>query len=109
MKIKIDQPIKNFDGSDLEPEKGKALTYRKVIENAINLQSEAQPLTAEKKLKGFQIGIKLNAKKLEAYDLTVDQVGFIKERVGLFYTPIIYGRFLELIGDEVVEKEKKEE
>jgi hypothetical protein len=31
-----------------------------------------------------------------------DQVSFIKERIGLFYGPVIYGRFLELIGDETV-------
>jgi hypothetical protein len=47
----------------------------------------------------------LFSKKLEQYDLTVDQVGFIKERIGLFYGPVVYGRFLELIGDEAVKGE----
>jgi hypothetical protein len=104
MKIKIDQPIKNFDGSNIEigEKEKKTLTFRMVIENAINTQSENAPLTSEKKLHAFQIGIKLFSKKFAEYDLTIDQIQFVKERIGLFYGPVIYGRFLELIGDETV-------
>jgi hypothetical protein len=104
MKIKIDQPIKNFDGSTIEmpgPDK-IPFTFRKVIENVINSQVDTAPLTSEKKLYAFQIGIRLFSKRLPEYDLTVDQVQFIKERIGLFYGPVIYGRFLELIGDETL-------
>ena len=60
------------------------------------------PLTAEKKLYAFQVGVKIFSKKLPEYDLTIGQVSFIKERIGLFYGPVIYGRFLEWIGDETV-------
>jgi hypothetical protein len=104
MKLNIDQPIKDFTGKSIEiGEKEKTvLTFRTVIENTLNSQSEQYPLTAEKKLQAFQIGLKLFSKKLEEYILTIDQVAFIKERVGLFYGPVIYGRFLELIGDETV-------
>ena len=124
MKIKIDQPVRNFDGTTIEsigtpavmsaegkviiPPKMSELTFRDVIENAMSLQSEAYPLTAEKKLRAFQIGIKLNARRLAEYDLTVDQVVFVKERVGIFYSPIVYGRFLQLIGDEAVKLEDNE-
>lgn len=104
MKIRIDEPIKNFDGTNIEmPDKDKTVfTFRKVIETVINSQSETAPLTSEKKLYAFQIGMKLFSRKIPEYDLTVDQVQFIKERIGLFYGPVIYGRFLELIGDETV-------
>jgi hypothetical protein len=107
MKIKIDQSIKNFDGNIIEVgEKDKTiLTFRSVIETTLNSQSESHPLTSEKKLQAFQIGVKLFSKKLPEYDLTVDQITFIKERIGLFYGPVIYGRFLELIGDEAVKSE----
>lgn len=105
MKIKIDQPIKNFDGTPIEAEVGKPFTFRTVIENALNMQDNGNPLTAEKKLYSFQIGVKLFSKKLAEYDLTVDQIAFLKERVGQFYGAIVYGRFLELIGDESVKKE----
>ena len=125
MKIRIDVPILNFDGSSIEteitparwvrpgdppiPAVMEALTYRNVIENAINLQSDAQPLTAEKKLKAFQIGVRLNAKKLAEYDLTVDQIAFVKERVGMFYSPVVYGRFLQLVGDTAITPEEENE
>jgi hypothetical protein len=104
MKIKIDDPIMNFDSSIIKmPDKDKTVfTFRKVIENVLNSQVESAPLTSEKKLYAFQIGIKLFGKRLPEYELTVDQVQFIKERIGLFYGPVIYGRFLELIGDETV-------
>jgi len=118
MKLKIDQGIKNFDGTFLKVEQeplknadgtvvplpATTMTFRKVIEVALNAQDQANPLTQEKKVYAFQIGVKLFAKKLEAYDLTVDQVQFLKERIGIFYGPIIYGRFLELIGDDVIGK-----
>jgi len=48
MKIKIDQPIKNFDGSTIEmpgPDK-IPFTFRKVIENVINSQVDTAPLTS---------------------------------------------------------------
>ena len=124
MKIRIDSPVLNFDNSVIETEKTPAirnrdgtftpaemesLTFRFVIENAINLQTDAQPLTAEKKLKAFQIGVKLNYKKLAEYDLTVEQIAFVKERVGLFYSPVVYGRFLEAIGDIAVKSEDEPE
>jgi hypothetical protein len=101
MKLVIDQPIQDFSGKSIVIG-DTVLTFRTVIENTLNSQSEQHPLTAEKKLHAFQIGVKLFSKKLDQYDLTIDQVAFIKERVGFFYGPVIYGRFLELIGDEAV-------
>jgi len=38
-----------------------------------------------------------------------DQIAFIKNHIGLFYSPVIDGRFLELIGDEAVKLEKEDE
>jgi hypothetical protein len=108
MKLNINQPIKDFSGKPIEigEQEKTSLTFRSVIETTLNSQSEAHPLTAEKKLHAFQIGVKLFSKKLDEYTLTIDQVAFIKERIGLFYGPVIYGRFLELIGDEAVKQEK---
>lgn len=108
MRIKIDQPIKDFSGKPIELPNKDSLTFRVAIENSISYIDESHPMTGEKKLQAFQIGVKLNAKKLELYDLTVDQTAFVKERIGILYNPIVYGRFLELIGDENV-KVKEEE
>jgi len=104
MKIKIDQPVLDFGGKAIvvsDADKTE-FTFRMAIETAINFQSNENTLTSEKKLKAFQIGVRLNQKKLAEYDLTVDQIAFIKERIGIIYSPVIYGRFLELIGDEAV-------
>ena len=105
MKLNLDQNILAFDGVttlDTAPNDKTPVTYRKVIEMALNLESSQVPLTAEQKLKAFQIGLKINIKKLKEYDLTTDQLAFIKERLGIFFGPIVYGRFLELIGDQAV-------
>jgi hypothetical protein len=41
--------------------------------------------------------------------LTVDEVAFLKTRIGLVYNgPLVYGRFLELVGDEIVKPEDDE-
>ncbi len=101
MKLNIDQSIMDFSGNEIQVE-GKILNFRTIIETTLNSHSEQYPLTSEKKLQAFQIGVKLFSKKLDEYTLTIDQVSFIKERIGLFYGPVIYGRFLELIGDETV-------
>lgn len=104
MKIKIDQPILDFGGKPITVSNidKTEFTYRMAIENAINFQTDQEVMIAEKKLKAFQIGVRLNHKKLIEYDLTTDQLAFIKERIGVFYSPVIYGRYLELIGDEAV-------
>jgi hypothetical protein len=84
------------------PDNKVILTFRFAIENTLNARSDQHPLTSEKKLQAFQIGVKLFSRNLAEYDLTVDQISFLKERIGLFYSPVVYGRFLELIGDEKV-------
>jgi hypothetical protein len=108
MKIRIDQPVRDFSGKALENEKKEIITFRYIIETALNSQSNENPLTAEKKLYAFQIGVKLFSKKRDEYDLTVEQISFLKERIGLFFTTIAYGRFLELIGDESTKLEEEE-
>ena len=106
MKLNIDIPILDFAGQIVEiGEEKKVLTFRTVIESALNTQADNAPLTAEKKLQAFQIGVRLLSKKLDEYSLTIDQVSFLKERIGLFYGPVVYGRFLELIGDEAVQQQ----
>jgi hypothetical protein len=99
MKLALDQVIKDFTGHELTDDKGNPATFRGVIETTLNAQSDAHPLTAEKKLFAFQIGVKILPKVRIEYDLTVDQVAFLKERIGLFFAPIVYGRFLQLIGE----------
>jgi hypothetical protein len=107
MNINIDQPILEFDDTPATDDKKQTITFRSIISSVLNAQSEAHPLTAEKKLFAYQIGAKiLRGKKRKEYELTTDQAAFLKERIGLFFTPLVYGRFLELIGDIPINKEE---
>lgn len=107
MKLNVDQNVLNFDGTAVQDEKGEDLTYRSVIELALNLQDQAHQMTAEEKLKAFQIGVRLNSNKRSEYDLTVDQLHFLKERIGIYFSTTVYGRFLELIQDESVQNREE--
>jgi hypothetical protein len=107
MKLKIDLPILNFDGTIIETggaTNSVPLTMRSIIEQVLLAQQDGKPATAEQKISAYRIGLRLLSKKLAEYDLTVDQVAFLKERTGIFASPIVYGRFLELIGDEAVKE-----
>ena len=95
MKIITTEVIKDFKGEPIKNEKGQEVTARDIISIVLNMEDNDHRLTAEKKNQAFQIGIKLWQDK--EIDLTVEQAAFIKERVGYFYSPIIYGRICELI------------
>ena len=105
MKINFNTPIMKFDGTPVL-EDAKPLTFLSIVDSILNLQEQGKPLTAEQKQTAYQIGMKMYASKKET-DLTVNQVAFLKERMGVFASPLAYGRFLELIG-EGQEEEKKE-
>ena len=94
MKIKIDDPILDYDGTPIP-----GATFRQVFSNVLHSASQQDVLTAEDKQKGFQIGVKLFEKKLDEYDLTTDQIAYLKRRINVFHGELIYGRFLQLIGD----------
>ncbi len=114
MKIKIDEAIKEFDGTVVQIDEMVSgvqtkipFTFRKVITIACSAEIPSNPLTSEEKQQAFQIGVKLlGSKKRTEYDITTDQAGFLKKRVGTIYGPVVYGRFLELIGDLTIEKDE---
>lgn len=99
MKINTTLHLKDFKGEDIIGEDKKPVEARMIIANAINAENQEHPLTSEKKNQAFQIGIKLYSGN--EIDFTVDQLAFIKERVGFFYTPLIYGRICELLEGKV--------
>jgi hypothetical protein len=104
MKLNLVQPIIDLEGKPINKldETGKVIgnfTFKDMIGVVLNTNDPRHPLTAEKKLFGFQIGIKIFGKELEEYELTIDQIKFLKEQVGDIYGSVVYGRFVELIGD----------
>ena len=95
MKINIATILKNFKGEDLIDEQTKKpIIARDIIAIAINSETQEHRMTPEKKNQAFQIGIKLYAH--DEVDFTVEQAAFIKERVAIFYSPLIVGRINEL-------------
>ena len=95
MKINVRSHIKNFKGEDLlNEETKKPVEARDIISQALIFEDREHILTAEKKNQAFQIGIKLW--QHDEIDLTVEQMAFIKERVGIYFNPIIFGRITEL-------------
>jgi hypothetical protein len=104
MKINIATALKDFEGKNiLNNETKKPIIARDIIAVAINTEDQQNRLTPEKKNQAFQIGIKLYGH--DEVDFTVEQAAFIKERVGIFYSPLITGRINELF--EKREEEKK--
>jgi hypothetical protein len=97
MKIDVTDTIKNYDGKIVK-EDNNPLTLRTVFVASLNATEKGEVRTAEDKAKAFQISSKL-------YDnnevkLTVDDMAFLKERVGKFFSPLVYGRVCELFDGE---------
>ncbi len=97
MKVDVSGVIKNYEGKPLK-ESGNPLTWRTVFSAALNATAEREVRTAEDKAKSFQISNKLFKDK--EVKLTVDDMAFIKERVGKFFSPLVYGRTCELFDGE---------
>lgn len=98
MRIDVTQAIKDFKNEPVLNENKEPVTFRDIASVAINTEDNEHRMTAEKKNQAFQIGIKLWSDK--EVDLTVDQAALIKERVGLFYSPAVYGRVCEMLEGE---------
>jgi len=105
MKINVNSHLLNFEGKEILGDDKLPVEAKSIIANAIVAESQEHLLTGEVKSKAFQIGIKLYSKEP---DFTVDQLAFIKERVGFFYNALIYGRICELLENNSTEEPKKE-
>lgn len=98
MKVDVTQILTDYQGKDLTqgPKKEK-LELRSVISTAVNtmnLQGE-KSMTSEEKNKAYQISTRVWSKK--EVDFTVEQLAFIKEKVGKVYNPLVYGRICDII------------
>ena len=129
MKILVTQVLKNYEGKSIYEERVKRddegktvrnedgepitedvkLTLRSVIITALLGSEPNKPRTAEDKNKADQINRKIWEKK--EVDLTVKQRGYILEKVGIFFNPLVLGRVEDALErkDEKVEEGKAEE
>lgn len=97
MKVNLTQPIKNYDGKLIKDEKDK-LTLKKVLVVALNSQDKNEVITPEQKSKIYQLSLKMYESKEPNF--TVDDLSFIKERVGKFWSALVYGRVCDLIDNK---------
>lgn len=94
MKVNLLQLILDYEGKPVKDENGKEIELRAILSTALNSQLRDEILTAEDKNKIFQLSVKLW--KDDEADFTVDDLAFMKERVGKIHTPLAFGRVAEI-------------
>lgn len=93
MKINLTSVIKDYQGNPVKNE-GEPVTYRDAIWISLNNYLPNEQPTPEEKLKAFKISTKIMAEKAE---LSVEDMGFIGQRIGIISSPLVYGRVNELL------------
>lgn len=89
MKIDVTEVIKDLDGREIT-EDGKGLTYRVLFYAALNNFRPDEPVpTSETKARCFGLMQKLFTS--QEVSLTVEECALLKERIGILYSPLIYG------------------
>lgn len=85
------------------------LIWREAIFVALNSMDQQEQMTTEQKTKSYQIITKAYA--TNEPDFTVEERAYIIERIGKFYSPLVYGRAKEIFEEKKVldgAEEKKE-
>ena len=95
MKIRVTEPLLDYENKPIKKEDGKDLTVREAIAIALNNYLSTETPTAEQKAKSFQISLKLYIDK--DVDLTLDDRMFIKERAGVILGVVPLGRLSEIL------------
>lgn len=95
MKVKVTQPLLDYEKKEIPTEDGTNLILRIAIVNALNYTDPAEPQLAEEKAKIYAISTKVYSKS--EVEFTVDELAFIKEKASKALTPLAYGRLLEVI------------
>ena len=100
MKITLTDTVKNYEGKPIvEDGTRKNLTLRDVFAVALNNLAPEEQLTPEQKFKVFELSKRIFEDTV--IDLTVEDAVLIKERVGIVYSSLIYGRVCEVIDGKV--------
>jgi hypothetical protein len=92
MKINVVAKILDYEGKPIK-EGEQEIDWADVVSTSLNSQLPGEQLTAEDKVKCFQITSKVYASKTP--DLTLSERNFILERVKKIYNPLIVGRAIE--------------
>lgn len=100
MIIKVNQPIKDYEGKVVKNE-GKELSLKIVLINALNFISPQVKSTVEDKLRAYKLSIEVMTK--DEVDFKVEDLVKIKENINQMYTPLVVGQVVMIIegGKEV--------
>lgn len=103
MRITVTDGVKDYDGKTVmnDSREGKALTLRDIFMTALNNNLPTEMLTMDQKVRSFDLSQRMSGST--TVDLTVEEAAYIKERVGVFYAPLVYGRVCELLDGKVKE------
>lgn len=99
MKVTLTETIKDYENNPVV-ERDVELTYRDVFATALNNSPANEPMMPGDKAKAFRLTQKVFAKK--ELDISLSDATFIKERVGKLYSPLVYGRVCNVLGDNLV-------
>lgn len=103
MKINLKQVLLDYENEPMTNGEGadkKETTVGRVFINALNAYGPGENPTAEEKNKIFQLSMKVNGKN-QTPNFTVDDLNFIKTKVGNAYNALVYGRICEVIDGPV--------
>lgn len=95
MRIDVRQNILDYEGKPLPGRDGKPEVLRTIISTALNGVLEGETMTPEDKSKAYELTTKIYARK--EVDLTLDERKFIRDRVGLLYGALVFGRVSDIL------------
>lgn len=96
MKIKVVDPVLNYEGKEIINDEGAVVTWKIIFFNALNSVLQNERLTDEEKMKCYELTARGYAR--EEVEYSVEELSFIFQRVKKIHSPLIVGRTNELIN-----------
>jgi hypothetical protein len=97
MRVDLRQNIIDYEGKPLPGPDGKPEVLRNVFATALNNTVGGEVQTPEAKSKAYELTVKIYARK--QIDLTLDERKLIKDRVGVLYSPLVFGRVSDILEE----------
>lgn len=89
-KVDVLKEVKNYDGSVAVDSAKKPLTYRTVLVNALNYESQNRKLTPEQKVRAYQLSTQIMDSSM--VDLKSEDIVMIKEGLSQGFGVLVYGQ-----------------
>ncbi len=94
MIINLNTILVDYEGNPIKDgEKETPLTFKKVVLTAVNALDVKT--VVDDKIRAFNISILMNS--VDSVDFSVEDLAFIKKKVGEIYNALVLGRMTEII------------